>query len=50
MVKQEARRNNATLAATQIVDLLTTGQRPARLVNPDAWPLVRERLAARDLG
>jgi hypothetical protein len=45
-VTQEARRNNATLAATQIVELLTTGQRPERLVNPDVWPRASERLAA----
>lgn len=44
-VTQEARRNNATLAATQIVQLLTTGQRPARLVNPAVWPRASERLA-----
>jgi D-3-phosphoglycerate dehydrogenase len=44
-VTQEARRNNATLAATQIVELLTTGQRPARLVNPEVWPRASERLA-----
>lgn len=43
-VTQEARRNNATLAATQIVQLLTTGERPARLVNPDVWPRAMERL------
>lgn len=47
-VTQEARRNNATMAATQIVELLTTGQRPARLVNPEVWPRASERLA--DLG
>lgn len=42
----EARRNNATLAATQIVKLLATGQRPERLVNRDVWPRVSARLAA----
>lgn len=45
-VTHEARRNNATLAATQIVQLLTDGQRPARLVNPDAWPRAQTRIAA----
>lgn len=45
-VTHEARRNNATLAATQIVQLLTDGQRPARLVNPDAWPRAQARIAA----
>lgn len=44
-VTQEARRNNATLAATQIVQLLVAGQRPERLVNPQSWPSARERLA-----
>ncbi|MDM0116068.1 hydroxyacid dehydrogenase [Variovorax sp. J22R133] len=45
-VTQEARRNNAALAATQIVQLLTTGQQPERLVNPAVWSRARERLAA----
>ena len=44
-VTHEARRNNATLAATQIVTLLTDGQQPARLVNPEVWPKARQRLA-----
>lgn len=44
-VTQEARHNNAELAATQIVQLLTTGQRPARLVNPEVWQRGSERLA-----
>lgn len=45
-VTHEARRNNAALAATQIVQLLTTGQRPERLVNRDVWPRASARLAA----
>ncbi|XAH25931.1 hydroxyacid dehydrogenase [Xylophilus sp. GW821-FHT01B05] len=45
-VTHEARRNNAELAATQIVALLTDGQRPARLVNPEVWPRAAERIAA----
>ncbi len=45
-VTQEARRNNATLAATQIAQLLTTGKRPDRLVNPQVWPRACTRLAA----
>ncbi len=49
-VTQEARRNNATLAATQIAQLLTTGQRPERLVNRDVWPRASGRLAALGLG
>ena len=49
-VTQEARRNNATLAATQIAQLLTTGQRPERLVNRDVWPRASARLAALGVG
>jgi len=45
-VTQEARCNNARLAATQIAQLATSGQRPARLVNPEVWPTSRARLAA----
>lgn len=45
-VTHEARRNNATLAATQIVQLLADGQRPARLVNPEVWPQASARIAA----
>ena len=45
-VTQEARRNNATLAAVQIVQLLTTGKRPERLVNPEVWPRASARLTA----
>ena len=45
-VTHEARRNNATLAATQIVKLLADGERPERLVNPAAWPQASERIAA----
>lgn len=45
-VTHEARRNNATLAATQIRQLLTTGQMPERLVNRDVWPRASARLAA----
>jgi D-3-phosphoglycerate dehydrogenase len=45
-VTHEARRNNATLAATQIAQLLSTGQRPERLVNRDVWPRASARLAA----
>lgn len=48
-VTSEARRNNATLAATQIVQLLTKGEQPERLVNRDVWPRAMERLAAAGL-
>jgi D-3-phosphoglycerate dehydrogenase / 2-oxoglutarate reductase len=49
-VTHEARRNNATLAATQIAQLLTTGGRPERLVNRDVWPRASARLAALGVG
>lgn len=45
-VTHDARRRNATLAATQILALLTTGERPKRLVNPEVWPRVRQRMEA----
>nr|WP_145545060.1 hydroxyacid dehydrogenase [Variovorax boronicumulans] len=45
-VTHEARRNNATLAATQIVQLLADGQMPPRLVNPEVWPQAGARIAA----
>jgi D-3-phosphoglycerate dehydrogenase len=45
-VTHEARCNNATLAATQIAQLLTTGQRPDRLVNREVWSRASERLEA----
>lgn len=45
-VTHEARRHNATMAATQIVRLLAAGERPARLVNPQVWPRLQARLAA----
>lgn len=45
-VTREARRNNAVLAATQIVKLLTTRQRPERLINPEVWTRACDRLAA----
>jgi len=44
-VTHEGRRNNATLAATQIVELLRSGARPPRLVNPEVWPRAQQRLA-----
>ncbi|KAI3593220.1 D-3-phosphoglycerate dehydrogenase [Cupriavidus sp. U2] len=45
-VTHDARRRNATLAATQILALLSTGEKPERLVNPAAWPRVRQRMEA----
>lgn len=45
-VTHDARRRNATLAATQIVALLATGEKPERLVNPEVWPRARRRAEA----
>lgn len=45
-VTHDARRRNATLAATQIVELLATGEKPERIVNPDVWPRARQRIEA----
>ncbi|MFA5664747.1 MAG: hydroxyacid dehydrogenase [Burkholderiaceae bacterium] len=42
-VTHEARRNVATMAAEQIVSMLA-GQRPPRMINPQVWPRVLERL------
>ena len=42
-VTHEARRNVATIAAEQVLGLLA-GQRPPRLINPEVWPAVLERL------
>lgn len=42
-VTHEARRNAASMAAEQLCDLFTTGQKPPRLVNPEAWPLFEQR-------
>jgi D-3-phosphoglycerate dehydrogenase / 2-oxoglutarate reductase len=44
-VTAEARRNNATIAAQQIVDLLAGGK-PPRLVNPEVWARYAERFGA----
>lgn len=43
-VTHEARRNVASIAAEQIAGLLT-GERPPRLVNPEAWPAYEKRRA-----
>lgn len=43
-VTHEARRNMATIAAEQILQVLA-GQRPPRLVNPQVWPAFAARLA-----
>ena len=43
-VTHEARRNVATIAAEQIAGVLA-GQRPPRLINPEAWPAYEKRRA-----
>lgn len=43
-VTHEARRNVATIAAGQIAGLLA-GERPPRLINPEAWPAYEKRRA-----
>ena len=45
-VTHESRRRIATWGAEQLIGLLLRGERPARLVNPDAWPRFAERFAA----
>jgi D-3-phosphoglycerate dehydrogenase len=44
-VTHQARRRMATMASGQILDALR-GERPPRLVNPEAWPACAARLAA----
>ena len=44
-VTHEARRNMATIAALQIVEVLKGG-RPPRLVNPEVWPAFAARFEA----
>lgn len=48
-VTHEARRNMATIAAEQILQVLA-GQRPPRLVNPEVWPAFVARVAAGGAG
>lgn len=43
-VTHEARRNMGAISAEQIVGLLA-GERPPRLINPEAWPAYLERRA-----
>lgn len=46
-VTHEARRNIATMGAEQIVALVR-GEKPPRLVNPQAWPAFQARAAQRE--
>ena len=46
-VTHEARRNIATMGAEQIVGLVR-GEKPPRLVNPEAWPAFQARLQQRE--
>jgi D-3-phosphoglycerate dehydrogenase len=43
-VTHEGRRNMAAISAEQIVGLLS-GERPPRLINPEAWPAFEQRRA-----
>lgn len=43
-VTHEARRNMAMIAAEQVLTVVA-GQRPPRLVNPEVWPAVAQRIA-----
>lgn len=42
-VTHESRRRIATWGAEQLIGLLLRGERPPRLVNPEAWPRFAER-------
>jgi D-3-phosphoglycerate dehydrogenase len=44
-VTHESRRRIATWGAEQLIGLFLRGERPPRLVNPDAWPRFAERFA-----
>ena len=44
-VTHESRRRIATWAAEQLIGLFLRGERPPRLVNPEAWPRFAERFA-----
>ena len=43
-VTREARENMGRIAAEQLLDALD-GKRPSRIINPEVWPLYRERFA-----
>jgi D-3-phosphoglycerate dehydrogenase / 2-oxoglutarate reductase len=43
-VTHEARRNVAVMGAEQVVGILA-GERPPRLINPEAWPAYEKRRA-----
>ena len=44
-VTRQSRHNIARIAAEQMIDILD-GKKPPRLLNPDVWPIYRERFAA----
>jgi len=44
-VTHDARRNAARMAAEQLCDLFERHLQPARLINPDAWPMFEKRYA-----
>lgn len=43
-VTRQSRHNIARIAAEQMIDILD-GRKPPRLLNPDVWPIYRERFA-----
>ncbi len=45
-VTHESRRRIATWGAEQLIGLFLKGEKPKRLVNPDAWPRFAERFTA----
>jgi D-3-phosphoglycerate dehydrogenase len=44
-ITRQSRHNIAKIAAEQMLDILD-GKKPPRLLNPDVWPVYRERFAA----
>jgi D-3-phosphoglycerate dehydrogenase len=44
-VTRQSRHNIARIAAEQMIDILD-GKKPTRLLNPEVWPVYRERFAA----
>jgi D-3-phosphoglycerate dehydrogenase len=47
-VTTASRRRMAEWAAEQLIALLVRGEAPPRMINPEVWPQVRERLSASD--
>jgi D-3-phosphoglycerate dehydrogenase len=43
-ITRQSRHNIAKIAAEQVLDILD-GKKPPRLLNPEVWPIYRERFA-----